>query len=308
MSRIIAIGVCTIALFVTSVAPASAQQDKTVRQAQKRPNELGKQRTRQPKKVRQKQGPSKYTLVIPLEIQESGFDTETRAQVRRLTNNPQVLFFLLEPPNYKAEQGPMGMFGGPSLSWASGAEHVYMEDLVSTDEYVHFKAEFGGIRLLPDRRMVMIASQGTLGESNQLGDWRFESDASYPLTFKVVKGIGYVYMCGRGQVVSPTSQVQKLGRLDTAEKWLAKLNHLDALIREAAAQALGWIGNRKAVPALIKALSDPNPLVHRSAAESLGKLGDPSALPALKTASEDEHKWTAETAKWARDRILATKQ
>jgi HEAT repeat protein len=57
-------------------------------------------------------------------------------------------------------------------------------------------------------------------------------------------------------------------------------------IRRAAAQALGRIGSRAAVPALIAALSDPKAGedVRREAARSLAAIGDPAAVPALRAA------------------------
>jgi HEAT repeat protein len=110
-------------------------------------------------------------------------------------------------------------------------------------------------------------------------------------------------MSGRGEVKSPTGQFQKLGQADTADKWIKKLTDVDPFNREAGAQALGWLGNSTAVPALCKALGDPMPLVRRSAAESLGRIGDASALEALKALAEDKHAWTAETVKWAQEKI-----
>jgi len=76
----------------------------------------------------------------------------------------------------------------------------------------------------------------------------------------------------------------------------------DALSREAAVQALGWLGKgekTESLQALVKALKDTQPAVRRSAAESLGRIGDQTVMPALQAASQDKHQLTAATAEWA---------
>jgi len=61
----------------------------------------------------------------------------------------------------------------------------------------------------------------------------------------------------------------------------------DAL-RELAAEALGRIGDTRAVEPLIAALEDTNEWVRRAAAEALGNLGDRSAIEPLARALQDE--------------------
>lgn len=65
-----------------------------------------------------------------------------------------------------------------------------------------------------------------------------------------------------------------LTRKETREDWQ---------IRRFAAQALGKLGDRRAVPALIAILRDESDLVPPAAAEALGELGDQQAVTALKT-------------------------
>ena len=48
-----------------------------------------------------------------------------------------------------------------------------------------------------------------------------------------------------------------------------------------AAEALGKLGDKRAVPALINALNDDNTTVQWVAAEALGKLGDKRGIPVL---------------------------
>jgi beta-lactamase regulating signal transducer with metallopeptidase domain len=59
-------------------------------------------------------------------------------------------------------------------------------------------------------------------------------------------------------------------------------------VRERAAAALGGLGDRRAVPELIKMLRDENPLVREHAATALRELGDHRAVPALIEALGDE--------------------
>jgi len=59
-------------------------------------------------------------------------------------------------------------------------------------------------------------------------------------------------------------------------------------MRAAAAQGLGKIGDRAAVPFLLDALKDEHWLVRRDVATALGRIGDPRAVPALEDALGDE--------------------
>ncbi|MBW4437126.1 MAG: HEAT repeat domain-containing protein [Pleurocapsa minor GSE-CHR-MK-17-07R] len=71
---------------------------------------------------------------------------------------------------------------------------------------------------------------------------------------------------------------------------LDALRHPDAhnAIREVAAEALGRIGDKSAAEPLMTALMDPNEWVRRAAAVSLGDLGDASAVESLSQAIYDE--------------------
>ena len=58
-------------------------------------------------------------------------------------------------------------------------------------------------------------------------------------------------------------------------------NREGAQLRSHAAEALAYIGNRRAVPALITALDDPSPEVRLWSAFALGELGDTRAVAPL---------------------------
>lgn len=65
---------------------------------------------------------------------------------------------------------------------------------------------------------------------------------------------------------SPSPQV-------TVETLLRLLHDSDAVIRRNAAEALGKIGDPRAVPSLVLALDDPAPIVRESSAHSLSDIG-----------------------------------
>ena len=61
----------------------------------------------------------------------------------------------------------------------------------------------------------------------------------------------------------------------------------DWYVRTGIVSALGNLGDKRAVPLLIKALGDEDVGVQWRAAEARGKTGDSSAIPALKDARSD---------------------
>ncbi|HXF68946.1 MAG TPA: HEAT repeat domain-containing protein, partial [Thermoflexus sp.] len=68
---------------------------------------------------------------------------------------------------------------------------------------------------------------------------------------------------------------------------------------EAAAEALGKIGNPQAILALQEALKDENREMRKAAAWALGGIGNPQAIPALLKALKDESggmRWAAAVA------------
>jgi hypothetical protein len=71
--------------------------------------------------------------------------------------------------------------------------------------------------------------------------------------------------------------------------FLELLKSPSANVREHAASALGELGDRRAVPALIEALRDENAVVREHVASALANLGDKQAVPALIEALKDEN-------------------
>jgi hypothetical protein len=70
-------------------------------------------------------------------------------------------------------------------------------------------------------------------------------------------------------------------------------------VRVQAALVLGKLGNKRGVPALIKALKDEHATVRGVACASLGKLGDQSAVEPLKQAAQDKDSFVRQSAEKA---------
>jgi HEAT repeat protein len=83
------------------------------------------------------------------------------------------------------------------------------------------------------------------------------------------------------------------------EKNLKKLGDEKSDVREEAAEALGAMGDKRAVPNLLHALDDENLKVRKKVIEALGEIRDESAVPRLVQALEDESSrtvWEVEIA------------
>jgi hypothetical protein len=86
---------------------------------------------------------------------------------------------------------------------------------------------------------------------------------------------------------------------DWADELIAKLKDRKEWIRRIAAEALGRLGDPRAVGPLIVALKDSHWEVRRDAAESLGKLGDSRAVePLMQTLKDSDAmvRWRAAEA------------
>ncbi|MCP4536735.1 MAG: hypothetical protein GY832_06275 [Chloroflexi bacterium] len=79
----------------------------------------------------------------------------------------------------------------------------------------------------------------------------------------------------------------ELGTL-AVELLIVTLKDRDRAVRRAAAEALGKVGDARAVKSLIAALNDQNRAVRRTAAEALGKVGDVRAVEPLIAALKDQ--------------------
>lgn len=73
------------------------------------------------------------------------------------------------------------------------------------------------------------------------------------------------------------------------EALIKALHYSDLMIREAAIQSLGKIGDPHAVPFIIPALKDKSFAIRRSAIEALSRIGSSEAVPFLKKVSETDN-------------------
>jgi hypothetical protein len=136
----------------------------------------------------------------------------------------------------------------------------------------------------------------------------FQSDPSFPLHFKLVQDVGYVYLCGRGTVTTPQGKKYSLGEVTKIHDLILELATEDQLAREAASAALGWVAKTKseidkALPVLIEALRDDAMEVRRNAGAALGRIGDARATEGLKTALQDEDEWVREVVADALEKL-----
>jgi hypothetical protein len=97
----------------------------------------------------------------------------------------------------------------------------------------------------------LVCADCQVSGDNHLSRYKISSDPKYPLTFKVLKERGYVYLCGQGRVEFPGGFEWDLGKKDTAQDWLSKLTSAEPLAREAAVFALLWLANTDCESALL---------------------------------------------------------
>lgn len=141
-----------------------------------------------------------------------------------------------------------------------------------------------------------------------INQYEFQGEKDYPLTFKVVKGQGYVHICGKGSVTAKGQQARQLGDKDTVPYWLKLSTSEDALVREGCAQALGYLVStappevkKQATNTLKSFLTDKSYEVRRNAIEAIVRIGAVADVAAVleEMAEKDEDKWVKACAKWA---------
>src|SRR2546426_5661140 len=75
-------------------------------------------------------------------------------------------------------------------------------------------------------------------------------------------------------------------------RWLTQLRSNDVTLRSDAAHQLGKLGDERAVPALVEALSDSDEYVRKSAVTALRRIGGPAAMEGLRQALAEDRKST----------------
>lgn len=95
-----------------------------------------------------------------------------------------------------------------------------------------------------------------------------------------------------------TRLIGRTADLRQVQSFIGLLNSEDPILRAAAADALGWIGDIRAVPPLLARLqsADEHEAVREIAAEALGKLGDRAAVQPLINTLDDPGEWIRRAA------------
>lgn len=103
--------------------------------------------------------------------------------------------------------------------------------------------------------------------------------------------------------------IEALGRIGDEKAvgaLIAEFDDEEAAIRRKVALALGDIGSKDAVPALLKALNDPLWYVRNDSAIALGKIGDPSVVDNLIQKLDDKYQAVGEKAAKAIEKLGTT--
>jgi hypothetical protein len=181
--------------------------------------------------------------------------------------------FFSNPPEKLEMPAPSHNFTGGMLSpeWFDGAEHIFTGNAT-------------------------------------VNQYDFQGERENPLTFKVVKGQGYVHICGKGTVALKGQQPRRLGDKESIPFWLKLSTSKDALIREGCAQALGYLAltaspdeKEQAKRTLTALLSDRSYEVRRNAIEGIVRVGASAEVAAVlkEMAAKDDNEWVKTCAKWA---------
>lgn len=274
-------------------------------------------------------------LALPMEVGSA--TAWTRVRIDFPQSAPQALLVRLGAPLYEAQMaGLIGQRGGKDLMlWTDGAELVIGSSISAPPDVLPSGANSGTLNSLlassagtvktslngigwpafvakaeglvpgPNGKPVSLLTSGAILSENKLDGLAFDSDPSFPLTFRLVRGQGLVYLSGHGTVTVQGVQ-HAFGQHPEQTDWAALLRDGNTDIeREGAAQTIGWLHDKKLLQPLIDAMTNPreNLAVRRSAIEAAGRLQDPAANPALEALSANNDPRIAAIARWSLKQI-----
>ncbi|HYC20073.1 MAG TPA: HEAT repeat domain-containing protein, partial [Candidatus Bathyarchaeia archaeon] len=101
---------------------------------------------------------------------------------------------------------------------------------------------------------------------------------------RLIKALGYQQSSDVRRAAAEALGTIGDGR--AVEPLVKALNDSDWLVRRKAAEALGTIGDGRAVEPLVKALNDADSDVRKSVAEALSKIGEPAVEPLIKALND----------------------
>jgi hypothetical protein len=153
------------------------------------------------------------------------------------------------------------------------------------DWHVHFSNDEGKLNKSFESLLELANNRGL--------DWRIRirgiillSETSEPGRADVIVGMFRNPFFNSECPAIKTSIVTALGAVGNDQRVVDALidgmNDRELQVREAAIQALGRLGSKKAVPFLIKKLRDKNFSIRISVVRSLGQINDQRAVPVLK--------------------------
>lgn len=276
-------------------------------------------------------------LSFSLPVEVGSTTAWTRVRIDFPKPAPQTLLIRLGAPLYEAQMaGMLGQRGGiEPVLWTDGAELVIGSSISAPPDslpsgensgtlnsllesgngtvktslngvgWPAFVAQVEGAVAGPGGKPAALLTAGALLSENMLGNLSFDSDPGFPLTFRLVRGQGLVYLCGRGTVTVQGIQ-HAYGQHAASADWGARLlKGKTVLEREGAAQSIGWLREKKFLQPLIEAMANPKEdlLVRRSAIEAAGRIHDAGAVSALETLSFDRDPRLSAIARWSLKQI-----
>ena len=93
------------------------------------------------------------------------------------------------------------------------------------------------------------------------------------------------------------SALGDMGDRRAVERLVERLGDGSEVVRQAAAVSLGKLGAKDAVEPLLRTIGDESELVRKATINGLGMIGDKRALPALKMAAAEDTEAVAERAR-----------
>jgi len=193
---------------------------------------------------------------------------------------PLVIMLFLAVPCY--------CFAAPSLEKIK-AEFINME----------WEARLAAMEKLKDLRdeetvdfLMAIASDRKEHWAVQIKAIQFMGEIRNPKTvdllLKIFTSRLSVYECPAIKSYTAIALGNFSGQSDVIDPLIAAIHDEEPLVRQAAVQSLGTLGNVKAVPHLIPLLRSPSLAMRLSAIKALESLGDPQAIPHLEDIAEKD--------------------
>ena len=142
---------------------------------------------------------------IPFTVDVKRNDSKSRAEVKTVEGVPLLLVFSFDCPNCGVV---LAHDLGDNDIWASGAIHIYKGESVPSSYKTNL--EFNDAIIGEGGRIFFKATSGTILSQNRIAGWKIESSTENPITFKVIDGVGYVHISGKGIVKSPNGEVFRL--------------------------------------------------------------------------------------------------